>query len=380
MWKLNTNHFTFWDRLKICKFFLNSDNFWTYGKQVQQFEQKMADYVGSKYALFVSSGSTANTLIAYYLDQIETRRKIIFPAVTWATSITPFIKCGFEPVFVDVTLDSLSMDLDQVEKILKRDGGKEIGTIFITALLGIAPDINRLKQIEKTYNVRIMLDSCESTFTKHEGKNIASLFTSTTSTYFGHMLQSVEGGFVFTNDEKEYELFNMIRNHGMYRHLPHKNQEKYKNPKVDPLFDFYCIGNNFRNTDINAFIGQLDFNRVPQYTDHRKTCGELYMSLLDDNKFYKINLKTEDNLFSLPIISKNKDSVESIKKYCRSHSIEYRPIIGGNLLKQTAFKKYAKGKKFPNADLINENGMYVGLHYSVDPKQIKKFVGAINKF
>ena len=296
------------------------------------------------------------------------------------TSITPFIKCRFEPVFVDVTLDSLSMDLDQVEKILKRDDGKEIGTIFITALLGIAPDINRLKQIEKTYNVRVMLDSCESTFTNHNGKNIASLFTSTTSTYFGHMLQSVEGGFVFTNDEKEYEMFNMIRNHGMYRHLPPKNQEKYRNPKVDRLFDFYCIGNNFRNTDINAFIGQLDFNRVPQYTAHRKTCGELYMSLLNESKFYKINLKTEDNLFSLPIIAKNKESMESIKTYCRSHNIEYRPIIGGNLLKQTAFKKYAKGKKFPNADLINENGMYVGLHYSVDQKQIKKFVGAINKF
>ena len=57
-------------------------------------------------------------------------------------------------------------------------------------------------------------------------------FTSTTSTYFGHMLQSVEGGFVFTNDEKEYELLNMIRNHGMYRHLPLENQEKYKNPDV----------------------------------------------------------------------------------------------------------------------------------------------------
>ena len=97
MWKLNTNHFTFWDRLKICGFFLNTNNFWTYGKQVQQFEKKMAKYVGSKYALFVSSGSTANTLLAYYLDQVETKRKIIFPAVTWATSITPFIKFGFEP-------------------------------------------------------------------------------------------------------------------------------------------------------------------------------------------------------------------------------------------------------------------------------------------
>ena len=377
MWKLNTNHFTFWDRLKICGFFLNTNNFWTYGKQVQKFEQKMAKYVGSKYALFVSSGSTANTLLAYYLDQVETKRKIVFPAVTWATSVTPFIKCGFEPVFVDVKLNDLSMDLDQVENILKED--KDVGTIFITALLGISPDIDRLNYLKTKYKVRIMIDSCESTFTKFRGRNIASFFTSTTSTYFGHMLQSVEGGFVFTNDEKEYELFNMIRNHGMYRHLPPENQEKYKNPEVDPLFDFYCIGNNFRNSDIHAYIGLLDFKRVPLYTFHRKFCGEIFTSLLDQNSFYKVQVKNEDNLFSLPIIAKNKETIDKIKKFCVSEGIEYRPIIGGNLLKQTAFKKYAKTGDYPNAEILNQNGLYVGLHYGVTAEQINKFVNTINK-
>jgi CDP-6-deoxy-D-xylo-4-hexulose-3-dehydrase len=377
MWKLNTNHFTLWDRLKICGFFLNKNNFWTYGKQVQKFEEKMAKYVGVKYALFVSSGSTANTLLAYYLDQEESRKKIIFPSVTWATSITPFIKCGFEPVFVDVGMDNLCMDLDQVEKLISKD--KSIGTIFITSLLGLSPNIDRLKELESKYGVRVMLDSCESTFTKYKGKNIASYFTSTTSTYFGHVLQSVEGGFVFTNDEREYELFNMIRNHGMYRHLPQKNQEKYKNPNVDPLFDFYCIGNNFRNTDINAYIGQLDFNRVENYDSHRRFCGYLFNSLLDKNKFYSIQLNQEDCLFSLPIIAKNVSTINNIKDYCRTHGIEYRPIVGGNLLKQTAFKKYGKNKRFPNADTINKKGIYVGLHYSVSAEQIQTFVENINK-
>ena len=376
MWKLNTNHFTFWDRFKICGFFLNKNNFWTYGKQVQTFEQKMAKYVGTKYALFVSSGSTANTLLAYYLDQVETRRKIVFPSVTWATSITPFIKCGFEPVFVDVNIDRLSMDLDEVEKLLKTD--TQIGTIFVTSLLGITPDINRLKEIENKYKVRVMLDNCESSFTKYNNKNICSYFTSTTSTYFGHVLQSVEGGFVFTNDEKEYELFNMIRNHGMYRHLPPKSQEKYKNPNVDPLFDFYCIGNNFRNSDIHAYIGQLDFERVDVYEQHRKFCGYLYNSLLNKNKFYNISLTEGDCLFSLPIIAKDTNTINKIKDYCRKNSIEYRPIIGGNLLKQTAFKSYGKKKKYPNADVINKNGLYVGLHYSVTAEQITKFIEDIN--
>lgn len=378
MWKLNTNHFTFWDRLKICGFFLNKNNFWTYGKQVQKFEAKMAKFVGTKYALFVSSGSTANTLLAYYLNDVESRKKIIFPAVTWATSVTPFIKCGFEPVFVDVSLNRFSINLDQVEALLKKD--KEIGTIFVTSLLGISPDIDRLKRLQETYNVRVMLDNCESTYTKYNKQNISSYFTSTTSTYFGHVLQSVEGGFVFTNDDKEYELFNMIRNHGMYRHLPVANQEKYKNPSVDPLFDFYCIGNNFRNTDIHAYIGQLDFNRITEYESHRRHCGRLFANLLDKNKFYALDITAEDNLFCLPIVAKNKEILQKIKDYCRTNKIEYRPIIGGNLLRQTAFKKYGKRTKFKNADIINNNGVYVGLHYSVIDYQIHEFVQEINKF
>ena len=169
----------------------------------------------------------------------------------------------------------------------------------------------------------------------------------------------------------------MIRNHGMYRHLPPENQEKYKNPDVDPLFDFYCIGNNFRNSDIHAYIGLLDFKRVPLYTSHRKFCGDIFTSLLDQNSFYKVQVKNEDNLFSLPIIAKNKETIDKIKNFCKSKGIEYRPIIGGNLLKQTAFKKYANGN-YPHADIINENGLYVGLHYSVTPEQISWFVNTIN--
>ena len=225
-----------------------------------------------------------------------------------------------------------------------------------------------------------MLDNCESTYTKYNDKNISSYFTSTTSTYFGHVLQSVEGGFVFTNDDKEYELFNMIRNHGMYRHLPTDRQDKYKNPAVDPLFDFYCIGNNFRNTDINAFIGQLDFNRVEEYEKHRRHCGNVFASSLDKNKFYQLDITNEDNLFCLPIIAKNKETIQKIKDYCKKNNIEYRPIIGGNLLKQTAFKKYGRASKFKNADIINNNGVYVGLHYSVMDYQIYEFVNQINKF
>jgi CDP-6-deoxy-D-xylo-4-hexulose-3-dehydrase len=373
-WKLNENHFTWLDRLKICKFFLNVENFWTYGKYVKKFENEMAKYIGVKHALFVSSGSTANTVLAYYLSTVSTKKKIIFPSVTWATSITPFIKCGFEPIFVDVKLNNLSADLDEVENILKTDN--DVALIFVTSLLGISPDIDKLKSLESKYGVRIMLDNCESTFSSYNGKNISSYFTSTTSTYFGHLLQSVEGGFVFTNDDSEYEMFNMIRNHGMYRHLEPQRAIKYKNDDVDPKFDFYTIGNNFRNSDIHAFIGLLDFVRIPKYIKQRKKCYELFTKCLDKTKYSTIDYNEENVMFSLPIICKSREDLQNVKNYCEKNNIEYRPIVGSNILRQTAFKEYSS-RTYENADTIHTYGIYVGLHYSVDEKTILKFCSEI---
>ena len=70
-WPLNVDNFTFFDRLKICCFILNKNNRWTQGNIVYQFELAMADFVGSKYAVYCSSGSTANTMIAMYLADKE---------------------------------------------------------------------------------------------------------------------------------------------------------------------------------------------------------------------------------------------------------------------------------------------------------------------
>lgn len=373
-WKLNENHFTWLDRLKICKFFLNTKNFWTYGKYVKKFETEMAKYVGVKHALFVSSGSTANTLLAYYLSTVSEKKKVIFPSVTWATSITPFIKCGFEPVFVDVSLNNFSANLDEVENILQNDN--DIALIFVTSLLGVSPDIDRLKDIESKYKVKVMLDNCESTLSSYKGKNISSYFTSTTSTYFGHLLQSVEGGFVFTNDESEYEMFNMIRNHGMYRHLDADRVEKYRNKDVDSKFDFYTIGNNFRNSDVHAFIGLLDLSRINEYTEHRKECYKHFITCLNKDKYYTLDFNEENIMFSLPIICKSSSDLQLIKEYCDKNNIEYRPIVGSNILRQTAFKKYSS-KVYENADTIHEFGIYLGLHYSVSKYQIEKFCSDI---
>lgn len=379
-WKLNELSFSLLDKLKICKFIL-FDSFWTMNKNVLQFENKMANYVGSKYSVFVSSGSTANTILAYYLkDNFYTSKKniIVFPSTTWTTSISPFLREGFKPKFIDISLNNFCMDLDKLEEYLKNESSKT-ACIFITSLLGFTVDINKLTELGKKYNVKIMMDNCENTYGKYNGRNVSSYFTSTTSTYFGHQLQSVEGGFIFTNDYTEYEQFLMYRNHGMTRSV--KEKEKYENKNVNPQFDFYLLGNNFRNSDIHAFIGLQDFKRIEKSTNKRIKLFNYFKLNVNSNI---VHLTTEtknstDVAFSIPLVFKNIEHKKIMLDFCKNYNIETRPIISGNLLKQTCYSQFDDYTKFENSEYIDIHGFYVGLHSKLKFEQVKLLVEEINK-
>lgn len=381
-WPLNNSSFTYLDRLKLAAFILNKNNFWTQSKYVKKIEKAFADYVGVKYAVFVSSGSTANTLLAMHLKDTvytSTKKQIIFPSTTWTTSISPFIREGFEPLFLDISLQDFCLDLDLTEDYLKNNNDK-VAAIVCVSLVGQVPDIKRLIELQEKYKVKIILDNCENTLGLYNNKNISSYFTSTTSTYFGHQLQSVEGGFVFTNDVNEYEYFLMNRNHGMTRSLDvyQIDSKNYKNPDVDGLFDFYSLGNNFRNTDINAFIGLLDFSRINSYVSKRIEIFNNIKSLVRSYDFIfpaDFNDRTAVP-FCFPFISQDKKLVDRILNFCKSNGIETRPIISGNLLLQTCYKKYGNYQDFKNSQFLHTNGFYIGIYPSLSNKQInilKKF-------
>lgn len=388
-WSLNINNFTAQDRRKIADFILDENNRWTQDKRVQEYEQAMAKYIGCKYAVFVSSGSAANTLLSYYLaDKMKDEPKrniVVLPAVTWQTSCSPWIRVGFRPQFLDIDFSDFSIDKEKLEEFLIKNHDR-VACIFPTSLIGYVPDMAFYKKIAKKYNVNVFFDNCENTLGEFNGKNVSSFFTSTTSTYFGHQLQSIEGGFIFTNDDEEYKYFLMNRNHGMTRSLDVYKMDKTKflNKNVNPLFDFAFLGNNFRNTDVNAFIGLLDLKRIQKYKKDRISLYKSFYEALDANKFFIPKTKTDRNdvAFCLPIILKNhdKNTLNKIIDYCQQNKIEYRPIISGFLGYQTCYKDFFySGDLYDNAKYVHEYGIYIGLHSGLKKKQIVDFVKVINK-
>tara|TARA_R110002020_G_scaffold92416_11_gene223794 strand:+ start:5073 stop:6230 length:1158 start_codon:yes stop_codon:yes gene_type:complete len=382
-WPLNINNFSILDRLKISSFILNPSNRWTQGEQVKRFEEKMAEYVGCRYAVYVSSGSTANTLLAEYQKTIANGKKIVvLPSTTWQTSCSPWIKAGFEPKFIDVSLSDFSIDTIKLTEFARENRNK-IACVFPTSLIGFTPNMSFYEKFAKDYGVNVCFDNCENTFGAFGGRNISSFFSSTTSTYFGHQVQSIEGGFIFTNSEDEYKFYLINRNHGMVRSLKPYGFEtsEFENDKVDELFDFYSLGSNYRNTNLNAFIGLLDFKRIERYENSRKKLYSFFKSKLDLNKFYLPNRReeAEDIPFCLPIISKQGLKNKALQ-ICKDLGIEYRPIISGYLGYQTCYKEYFDSEEnYPNSIYLHDNGFYVGLFHKLRERKISQLIFNLNK-
>jgi CDP-6-deoxy-D-xylo-4-hexulose-3-dehydrase len=391
-WPLAINSYTIWDKLKIASFFLFNDK-WTQGERVKEYERKWAQVTGSKHAIMTSSGSTANELIFLRLKhelelsgQWPAKNKIIFPVINWISSISPAINLGFEPVFIDVNSEDIVADQKELTRILQRDSKRknpEICAVFSTTLLGKSGGINTLIKTCSKYNVRLFLDNCESSFSEELGVNYNGHgITSSTSTYFSHNTSSVEGGFIFCASSEEADFYRMMRSHGMTREMP----DKYKNKMVDSRFDFALLGSNYRATDIQAYIGLQCFDRDLAFSSKRIKLSRLFYEKLSSTN-YLTHLFSREHLeiyrdvpFSLPIIIK-KGSVVDIKKIktlLETLQIESRPIVGGNLLRQTAFKKFGDYKKYINAEHIHENGLYIGLHNNVTEKMVITLAEKLN--
>lgn len=380
-WPLSIPQFSMLDKLKLVRFLLSNDR-WTQGELVNQFEQEMAEYVGVKHAVFTSSGSTANTLLAMYLQDKSAARQdtVVFPSTTWITSVSPFVREGFAPHFIDINKDDFSMDLKALDAYLKINHDR-VACVFITSLIGFTPEIPLIRKIAQEYNVRIMMDNCENTLGQYWGKNVSSFFTSTTSTYFGHQLQSIEGGFVFTNSDEEHDYFLMARNHGMLRHLSEERAAPYRNHDVNAFFDFHMLGNNFRNTNINAFLGSCDLKRADVYLQCRRAAYHLFRSVLQD---YLI-LPHDSGYcchapFCLPFVLRPRfqSKLPKLLEYCKLHAIEYRPIISGNLLRQTCFK-HLDSREFNNSEYLHQHGFYIGLHGSTPIDDVSRLCRDIEK-
>lgn len=372
------NSITWRDKYELIKFILFSDRF-TNGPKVREFEQAWSDWIGSDYSLYVSSGSTADYLLIASVKErfnIPDGAKVLLPACTWVTNVSPVLQCKLEPVFCDISLEHFSFDIEKLPK-------DDVAIVFVTHLLGIDAPIEELKA--RYPNAIFLEDICESHGVEGPHGTRRGGCSSTASTfsfYYGHHMTTIEGGFVSTNDKELYELMRMKRSHGMAREMSpdYYKAAAAKYPDIDSRFLFLTDGHNFRNTELGAVLGLSQLKRLDDSIAIRRRNFSFFVNELKQlqEHFYIPNDSQGNSSFCLPLICKDAKLMPRLKKAFEEAGIENRPIVGGNLLRQPFLSKY-KHIKAPNADILNDQGVYVGNSQFVTLEMVAKLIEIVHQ-
>lgn len=354
--------------------FINETDMYTNGVKVKAFESAWCHWLGCKHALFVSSGSTANTLLLASVKElynIPDGSKVLVPACTWVTNVSPVFQLGLEPVFVDIDLETFSFDVSKLPD-------EDIKIVFVTHLLGLNAPVEALK--EKYPNALFLEDICESHgVTGPDGAKRGQGTGSTFSFYYGHHMTTIEGGMICTDDDNLFELMKMKRSHGMARNLSPRNFEHQKImfPNIDPAFLFLTDGYNFRSTELNAVLGIEQLKRLDDSIRIRKANYATFLSHLDPELFYVPANDPGNSSFCFPLVCKNKDHKPKVMAVLRALEVETRPIVAGNLLVHPFLEKWKDSVHVPNANILNENGLYIGNSQFVTTDMIEKVFKAL---
>lgn len=354
----------------------------TKGELTLNLESKWASKIGTKYSVFVNSGSSSILLTLAALKELGRlgNGKIVVPSLSWATDVSSPMLLGLDPIMCDCNLEDLSCDLNHLENLFKEHNP---GALILVSPLGLVPEMEFILELCKKYNVILLEDVCESMGSKYKNQYLGSFGTASFfSMYFGHHLSTIEGGFINTDDEELYHMLLMMRSHGWDRDLPKWKQDelrnKFKCSDFDSLYNFYVPGFNLRATDLQAYIGLRAVDKLDKYCNFR---NKNFLKYLDKIKNNLLNIKNrKENFisnFAMPIVHKNRNKiVEALQK----NDIEVRPLIAGNMATKPMWVKNYPKVSLPNCELIEQYGFYIPNHQHLSEKDITQITSLINEY
>ena len=384
------NNFTNSDLVKVKQLLRTKDVILTQSAQVEKFENAWSKWLGVKYSTFVNSGSSANFITIKILNIINKKfdkNEIIIPTLTWVSDVNSVIMNGYKPVFVDINLSNLSMDIDQVLKKIN----KKTLAVFITHAQGFNGLNDHFLRELKKRKVHLIEDVCESHGATHRNKRLGSYgLISNFSFYYAHHMTTIEGGMICTNDKSIHEKSRMLRSHGMVRESKNKSFErkminKYKDLSNKFIFLYPTL--NFRNNEIGATIGLNQLKSLDKNNKKRTANFTFFLKHLDARKYFtNFELKGSCNYaFPLIINTKKLKIRDKFENYLIKNNIEFRRgnAGGGNQLRQPYIKEFIRIKnfsEFKNVERVHFFGYYIGNFPDLSKIKILKIIKILNSF
>ena len=402
----------FFDEKEMVNLVDSSLDFWlTSGPWVKEFETKMAEYLGVRFCSLTNSGSSANLLafMALTSQELGERRirrgdEVITVAAGFPTTITPAIQYGAVPVFVDVTVPTYNIDVNELEKALS----PKTKAVMMAHTLGNPFNLKAVKEFCDKHNLWLVEDNCDALGTEYfidgEWKKSGTIgHIGTSSFYPPHHMTMGEGGAVYTNDPLLNRLIKSFRDWGrdcwcesghddtchqrftkQYGELPLGYDHKYV---------YSHFGYNLKVTDMQAAIGVAQLEKLPQIVEaRRKNWNRLYEGLKDlEDKL--ILPQPEENSkpswfgFLISVKEGSGKSRVELAKFLEANKIQTRNLFAGNLLKHPAFDEMRKtGEGFrvvgnlKNTDFIMNNTIWVGVYPGMTNEMLDFMIKKIREY
>lgn len=371
---------------KLIRFIRNAKQL-SFGSECVAFEKRFANWQGRKFCVFLNSGSSANLAIVQTLLNLGRIRHgdlVGFSALTWSTNVMPLIQLGLQAVPVDVELDTLNVSSSKLLSVLKE---YPLKMLFLTNLLGFCDDIDNIRSICDAKKILLIEDNCESLGTVYTGEKLGNFgLASTFSFYVGHHMSTIEGGAVCTDSDTVATMLRLVRAHGWDRNLSLVEQNKMRDKfRINSTFylryTFYDLAYNLRTTEIQGFLGNTQLQYLDEIIQKRR---DNFMKMAvpiyaQQGRVYPIRFDHIDLLsnFAIPVVCTSQAIRDKFVKRCEG-KIEIRPIVGGDMTKQSFFrkhmKKYSNMLENSNVRLIHKQGLYVGNNPELTEKEMNKII------
>jgi len=369
------------------------------GKKVREFEQKFAQFIGTKHCIATSSGSgamiTGLSILKFYDKlNINNGAKVITTPLSYIATSNSILMAGYEPVYVDVDRKKLVITPDSIKAHLESvDDTSSYRIILPVHLMGYAAEMDKINKIAKDYGMITIEDCAQAHGTLYKGKRLGSWsLWADFSFYIAHNIQAGEMGAITTDDYEIARLSKKFKAQGRMCDCPVCTRMQGTCPKmpkgeedIDPRFTHDIFGANFKPMEFQAALGLTQLEKAEWIIQKRaENLKYLNEGLSRFSDILELPTYSKDTSYlAYPIVINNpaKISRKRIRKELEERGIETRPLFGSIPTQQPAYKEF-KPKyegKLPNADYLGLNAFYIGIHQYLTQEDLDYITNAFSE-